>query len=82
MEYSEGLTGFFVPDASAPLGYKSGYTGLGYWGFLDKDGNITIPAVFLFINPFCGGIAEVQTFDNRWIYIDYMGNEVFMPTQR
>ena len=76
MEYSEGLTAFFISDPLAPRGFGSGYTGPGYWGFLDTEGNEAIPAVFLHVRPFRNGLAVVQTADNRWVYIDREGNEV------
>ena len=73
LEYSEGYTAFFERSDGA---LTQTYGGQGYWGYLDKKGNIAIPAQYSFVRPFSEGLAAVVTKDGRCIYIDKNGEEV------
>ncbi|MDL2301778.1 WG repeat-containing protein [Lachnospiraceae bacterium OttesenSCG-928-D06] len=72
MEYSDGLTAYFIEDIEG----TGVYTKTGYWGYVDKNGKIVIPAQYMFVRPFSEGVAAVQTTEGDWIYIDKTGNKV------
>ena len=73
MSYSEGFTAFFEENEES---VGSTYAGKGFWGFLDRSGNIAITANYIHVRPFSEGLAAVETNDRQWIYIDYDGNHV------
>jgi len=72
MEYSEGYTAYFEKNEEGTATFGGG----GYWGYLDKEGNIAIPAQYSFVRPFKGGLAAVEIKDEQWIYIDKDGKKV------
>ena len=43
------------------------------WGFIDKTGNMIIPAQFDHVNAFSGGYCAVEKND-RWGFVDKAGN--------
>ena len=73
MEYSEGYTAYFIEDKEAPVGL---YGAQGYWGYLDQEGNVAIPAQYLFVRRFSDGYAAVETKNREWIFIDKQGTEI------
>ena len=46
------------------------------WGFMDKTGNMVIPAIYDATKPFHEGLAPVYIEEKGWGYIDKEGNEV------
>lgn len=73
MEYSEGYTAFFEQNEDSP---GSIYAGTGYWGYLDKNGDIAIPAQYLSVRPFHEGMANVLTATGDSIFINPQGEVV------
>lgn len=49
----------------------------GQWGYLDTLGNVVIPPGFQIARPFSEGLALVVTADDRCVFVDTAGNEVF-----
>jgi len=47
------------------------------WGFADRTGKIVIDPIFTAVSPFVNGLAHVQTDDDKSIYIDHDGAEVW-----
>ena len=76
MAYSEGYTAYFEKNEEGTAAFGGG----GYWGYLDKGGNVAIPAQYSFVRPFKGGLAAVETKDGQWIYIDKNGRKVMDGT--
>ena len=71
---SEDLGKFSVTGASE--GRIQFYDDNGYYGYMDYDGNVVIPAQFEYANLFDSGIAEVTT-EKGQTYIGMDGNIVF-----
>lgn len=78
MVYSEGLTGYYEKNSENTFTdyFGNAYWGGGYWGFLDRNGEVAIPADYLEIHPFKEGLAAVLAKENEWIYIDKDNNKV------
>ncbi|QIW16469.1 hypothetical protein A4G20_09045 [Pasteurellaceae bacterium RH1A] len=51
----------------------------GYWGYINTNGEVSIPFQFKYAANFYDGLAAVQTFDNLWGYINYNGQYVIPP---
>jgi hypothetical protein len=45
------------------------------WGYIDKNGNRRVPALFTLAGPFQGGIANVRDEKERY-YIDVGGSRI------
>jgi len=73
MEYSEGYTAYFEHNENV---FNSEFVLGVYWGFLDRNGDVAIPAKYLTVNPFKEGLALVQTQNHEWVYIDKDDNIV------
>lgn len=71
---SEDLGKFSVTSASE--GRIQFYDENGYYGYMDYEGNVVIPAQYEYASPFSSGIAEVTT-EKGQTYIDKEGNVVF-----
>lgn len=50
----------------------------GYWGFMNRNGEIIIPAKFQNVRSFCKGMAAVKE-NGKWGYINVLGEWVFKP---
>lgn len=48
------------------------------WGYMDRAGNLVIPARFVFAEPFSEGLAAVY-LHKHWQYIDRSGKTVLTP---
>ena len=79
-DFSEGLAAFQVENQDAsPYSSRpsivTGRTGYIWCGYLDKAGNIAIPARYQSCGPFSEGLANVF-LDGSWQYVDSTGEKV------
>jgi hypothetical protein len=73
MQCSDGYAAFFENSEDAPY---DAYAGQVYWGYMNMNGEATIPAQYLSVRPFSEGLAAVKTKSEEWVYIDKEGNEI------
>ncbi|MCV3214166.1 WG repeat-containing protein [Plectonema radiosum NIES-515] len=70
-----------LPKFDDALPFKEGLANVKidkYWGYIDKTGQIVIPAQFEEAKPFKEGLAIVK-FGNEWGYIDKNGQKIANP---
>ena len=48
------------------------------WGFVDSDNRVVVPSVYLWVNDFCEGRAEVETAEGMGL-IDKSGRYIIEP---
>ncbi len=84
-KYADAFAGFcdavslFLPTGSRVAASLAPVKDGTAWGYVDKKGNMAIPAQYRQAGPFSEGLASVQVASGEWGVIDEKGRMVIAP---